>query len=302
MRCSAPFMRDHRGTVFKLSELSTEKRLGMTPFPCGWCLPCRINKARMWQHRIMLESKSHIENSFVTLTYEDKNVPINDNSDLVLYKPDLQNFMKRLRKKRGGERIRYFAVGEYGTQTNRPHYHLCLFGLGEKDKNAIELAWSLKNEPIGMIHIGNITSESSRYIAGYTIKKLTKVGDPLLFGKPPEFMLSSKRNGGIGIDEVKRIARAIKDNPYLDTDSIIRTFTINGKPMPLGGYLSNVLFSELGWKEEKKEKALVEYQDKLFLENSYNDDNYYCNIINQSTQYRKQLAAKQKLFKQERTI
>ena len=174
MRCSSPYMRDHSGRVHKISELSPERRLELTPFPCGWCLPCRINKARMWQHRIMLETKSHIKSSFVTLTYSDDNVPMNDNADLILYKEDLQNYIKRLRRHNDGKRIRYFAVGEYGTESGRPHYHICIFGLGLEDQEIIEKSWTVRGNQQGIVHIGEITSESARYIAGYTIKKLTR--------------------------------------------------------------------------------------------------------------------------------
>jgi len=43
---------------------------------------------------------------------------------------DVQNFMKRLRqnlKKYTNEKIRYYAVSEYGPKTFRPHYHFMLF-------------------------------------------------------------------------------------------------------------------------------------------------------------------------------
>ena len=54
----------------------------------------------------------------------------------VLYKPDLQNFMKRLRRSIDyhfknlniyDKRIFYFAVGEYGPTSLRPHYHVLLW-------------------------------------------------------------------------------------------------------------------------------------------------------------------------------
>lgn len=302
MRCSQPFMRDHKGKVRKINALTQEQRLDMTPFPCGWCLPCRINRARMWQHRIMLESRSHHKNTFVTLTYEDGKVPFNDNADLILYKPDLQDYIKRLRKRRPNERIRYFAVGEYGSNTNRPHYHACLFGLGIADRTDIESAWRLKNEAIGIVHIGEITPESARYIAGYTIKKLTRNGDERLQGKPPEFMVSSKKDGGIGYDEVVRIAKRLKKNPYFDLDQIINTFTIGGKAFPLGGYLSEVLFNELGIDKNIKEEKLREYQEKLFMDNDVHTSDYYENIISNSEQYRKNLEAKQKIYKKQRKI
>lgn len=302
MRCSAPFMRDHSGRVHKISELTPEKRLEYTPFPCGWCLPCRINKARMWQHRIILESKSHMDNIFVTLTYNDECVPLNDNADLILHKPDLQNFMKRLRRKKDGERIRYFSVGEYGDESERPHYHICLFGLGKESCESIESSWTSKRGPYGIVHVGEITPESARYIAGYTIKKLTRPNDERLRGKPPEFMLSSKRGGGIGHDEVVRIAKRIKNNPYLDTNEILNTFTIGGKAFPLGGYLTNVLFNNLGFDPVLKEQKLKEYQDKLFVEHEINTDSYYHNIIDSSRQYRKNLERRHSINKKERKI
>lgn len=43
--------------------------------------------------------------------------------------PDLQKFMKRLRKKiykDYGEKVRFYAVGEYGTNGLRPHWHIIL--------------------------------------------------------------------------------------------------------------------------------------------------------------------------------
>lgn len=256
----------------------------------------------MWQHRIMLETKSHMESIFVTLTYDDNQVPMNDNADLILYKPDLQNFLKRLRKRKDGERIRYFAVGEYGTQSGRPHYHLCLFGCGTGSSEDVGNAWRLGKDPIGIVHIGNITPESARYIAGYTIKKLTRQNDERLMGRPPEFMVSSKKNGGIGHDEVVRIAKCLRDNPYLDTNQILNTFQIGGKAFPLGGYLTNVLFNNLSFDPLLKEVKLKEYQDKLFAENELNTDKYYENIVESSRQYAKNLESKHKIFKKERII
>ena len=295
-------MRDHNGRVYNLKNISPERRLELTPFPCGWCLPCRINKARTWQHRIILESKSHLQNSFVTLTYSDEQIPFNDNGDLVLFKPDLQNYMKRLRKIKQNERIRYFAVGEYGTKSNRPHYHLCLFGLGADSGDHIADAWTLKKEPIGFVHVGNITPESARYIAGYTIKKLTRKNDERLNGKPPEFMISSKKDGGIGHDEVIRIAKELKKNPYISTDNIINSFQIGGKTFPLGGYLTKKLFDELGWDNKIKEKNLIDYQNKLFTQNEAYGGEYYHNIVKNSEQYRLNLESKNKIYKKDKKL
>lgn len=48
----------------------------------------------------------------------------------ILFNEDLQKFLDRLKKwclRRFGAKIRYFAVGEYGTNSLRPHWHIVLF-------------------------------------------------------------------------------------------------------------------------------------------------------------------------------
>lgn len=97
--------------------------------PCGKCLECRIQRTRQWADRCVLEAKQYKKNYFVTLTYDDNHLP--DKNSL---KPkDLQDFMKRLRKKFKGVKIRFLACGEYGDLSFRPHYHLLLFNLPLKD-------------------------------------------------------------------------------------------------------------------------------------------------------------------------
>lgn len=302
MRCSQPFMRTHTGKIRSIANLTEDERLGLTPFPCGWCLPCRINKARMWQHRIMLECKSHAENSFVTLTYQDDNLPMNDHGEAILIKEDLQKYVKRLRKRIGNEHIRYFGVGEYGSKTERPHYHICLFGVGSADAPSIELAWSVRRKPIGFVHVGTVTPDSARYIAGYTIKKLTRPTDERLCGRPPEFMLSSRRNGGIGLSEVLRIAGELRKNDFFDLDRVINTFQIGGRTFPLGGYLTSKLFDALGIDEQVKKEALIEYQNKLFMDNDVHTENYYQNIVDGSANYRKRLQLRETINKKEKQL
>ena len=96
---------------------------------CGKCLSCRIAKRKEWSTRLWHELAYHNKSVFLTLTYDDYNVP--DNESLRL--KDLQLFFKRLRKslyKADFPRIKYFACGEYGNMTARPHYHSIIYGLG----------------------------------------------------------------------------------------------------------------------------------------------------------------------------
>ena len=150
------------------------------PFGCGQCLPCKLNRRRLWTHRIMLESMAHINSSFVTLTYDDKNLP----RDLSLNPDDTKNFIKRLRK-RVGKGLRYYLVGEYGERGKRPHYHAILFGyprcdygipriIGKKSCRCekcktIENTWKK-----GHTYLGELTTKSAQYVANYTTKKKTR--------------------------------------------------------------------------------------------------------------------------------
>lgn len=94
------------------------------PYGCGQCLPCRFNKRRLWTNRLLLELRSHGDAAFVTLTYSDDFLPKNKSLD----PKQLKLWMKRLNKLAGGG-LRYYNVGEYGDQTQRPHYHALIFGL-----------------------------------------------------------------------------------------------------------------------------------------------------------------------------
>lgn len=172
--------------------------------PCGQCYACRIAKSREWAARCVMESKMHKENSFITLTYSDENLP----PDKSLQKQDFTKFMKRLRKN-SGEKIRYYACGEYGSLYQRPHYHACLFGYRPKDlvihsvRNGITLyrspelekAWQYR----GFVTVGDVTYESAAYCARYVLKKITGVNAESYYnGRQPEYTVMSRRPGIAG--------------------------------------------------------------------------------------------------------
>ena len=43
--------------------------------PCGQCSGCRAGRAKEWSIRCAHEAKMHDRNCFLTLTYDDQNVP-----------------------------------------------------------------------------------------------------------------------------------------------------------------------------------------------------------------------------------
>lgn len=126
----------------------------------------------------MHEAQMWPQNSFVTLTYDNDNLPT-DNS---LVKWHVQDFLKRLRERHRPNPLRYFHSGEYGDQYQRPHYHLCLFNIAfadqklwtrERDNNlytseALDQTWSH-----GRAIVGELTFESAAYVARYCCKKIT---------------------------------------------------------------------------------------------------------------------------------
>ena len=118
-----------RGVTFKYGESYSDMRIEVA---CGRCIGCRKEYARQWAMRCLHEASLFDENSFVTLTYDDKHLPAGG----TLVKRDVQLFLKRLRRKFSDRTIRYFFSGEYGGDTLRPHYHGCLFGFAFPDQVA----------------------------------------------------------------------------------------------------------------------------------------------------------------------
>ena len=96
--------------------------------PCGQCIGCRLERSRQWATRLMKELRLHNHASFITLTYDDNNLPKTADGVPTLCLRDMQLFLKSLRKHFQPVQLRYFQCGEYGEKTQRPHYHMILFG------------------------------------------------------------------------------------------------------------------------------------------------------------------------------
>ncbi|QXP08611.1 MAG: replication initiator protein [Arizlama microvirus] len=147
--------------------------------PCNKCLGCRSARAQQWAIRCYHESSLYRDNCFITMTYDEKHLPI----DGSLSKRDFQLFMKNLRKNYPGKKIRYFMSGEYGDRGDRPHYHAALFNhtfddkIEYKSKDGVKLYISDTLNKIwgkGYCVIGEMTFASANYIAKYIIKKVSK--------------------------------------------------------------------------------------------------------------------------------
>jgi hypothetical protein len=275
--------------------MNKENRLKATPFPCGQCLHCRINQARVWQHRILLESMVTGENLWVTLTYNNKSLP----KPPYVSKTDVQTFLKRLRKVTPDKPFRYFIVGEYGDKTYRPHYHCCFFGLSPEDAPKIFIAWG-KCDREG-IFFGEINEYSARYTAGYTTAKLTKQNMWKKYGYEPEFMLSSRRNGGIGYPAVVEIAKNWRNTKWND-NRIIRDLQHGRISQPLGRYLTKALARLLKIPESKFEGEYWLHQEEIFRKHKMGDPfEYYQQIVTEDLAKASSKQKRHEIFKKIKT-
>lgn len=150
--------------------------------PCGQCLGCRLDRAKMWAVRCVHEASLHKQNCFITLTFNEK-----------FYQPSLdkrtfQLFLKRLRRAHPHIKIRFFHCAEYGEELSRPHHHAILFGFDFDDKELFDIRDGVKlyrsktleslwtdpttKESYGFSTVGHVTYESASYVARYCLKKI----------------------------------------------------------------------------------------------------------------------------------
>jgi len=120
--------------------------------------------------------------AFITLTYANPHLKFRSGK-AQLVKADLQKWFKRVRK--AGYRFRYYAVGEYGSKTFRPHYHVILFG--NVPESVIRKTWDM-----GQVHIGQLTWASCGYCTKYVINSKSK---GMRDGREAPFQLMSRKPG-----------------------------------------------------------------------------------------------------------
>ena len=180
-----------RGIVF--DKLKSFVDLDPLQIPCGQCIGCRLERSRQWAIRCMHESSLYDDNCFLTLTYDNTNLPHVLDKETGELKPSLNKrdivlFLKRLRKSYPDIKIRFFQCGEYGEvcyyckqakrscicgnykpDLGRPHHHVLLFNFNFADRkffrsvNGQLLYRSAELErlwPLGLSAIGSVTDVS----------------------------------------------------------------------------------------------------------------------------------------------
>lgn len=152
--------------------------------PCRKCMGCRIQKRNYYSMLARFESFSYyqknLDSSFVTLTYDDDNLPANGSLSI----DESKKFVKRLREHLSrsdfptrfiqsfGRQIevpdfKYYICGEYGEETFRPHYHIILFGVNTFiASDFARRAWSKGNITVSALNGARI-----RYCMKYIDKQ-----------------------------------------------------------------------------------------------------------------------------------
>lgn len=248
--------------------------------PCGQCLACRIQKRREWTLRCIHELEVHNNEAlFITLTYSDDFIPAFGS----LNKKHLQDFFKKLRKRldKDGKKIRYFASGEYGDETQRPHYHAIIFGLeyNISDTQLVRSCWPYcdwSNPSIRVNSFGLAEPDSIRYVCQYVDKKFTGALAKKEYdekNRSPVFKLSSQ---GIGRGYVDKHYKDIKTNMRL---------TLNGVNHSIPRYYIQRLDLDISAIQEKAEINNNKRFKKLTGKNAISRDSsrneitdYYDNI------------------------
>lgn len=183
--------------------------------------------------RIYMESAFGKSAFFITLTYNDDNLPRTEAGALCFDKKQVQDFLKRVRQKLKPTRLRFFLTCEfgdgkeanqylqqYGQEYGRSHYH-AIFVCDNKRhlremRDIIQAAW-----PFGYSSVSSCSMARIQYATQYALKdedylyKEYEKGDPC---KP--FRLFSLKPGlgaGFGSDEKPIIGFL---NRYLYNDGL----------------------------------------------------------------------------------
>ncbi len=159
--------------------------------------------------------------------------------------------------------LKYYMVGEYGGQTERPHYHSILFNLPtfyRNNESYIQKIWSH-----GQIQIDEVTPASIAYVCGYVnkLKHFNNLGEN--DDRQKEFTRVSK---GMGLNyltpnRIKSMQKKL--NPFLTIE--------DGKKIPLPRYYKDKVFTE----EQKSiiaQKALAHVEQNPQFESTIDHIEY----------------------------
>jgi len=245
-----------------LSLAPLAKGQGRNITPCGKCEACLQTRRQDWTFRLSEEYRHAKTGHFVTLTYAEGNEPYTPEGYNELSKAHIQTFMKKLRKHADYARkvlkwppIRFYAAGEYGTMTDRPHYHIILFNVPPDTINEIESIWGL-----GFVQLSILNHARIHYTTKYIIQPKAQSDEQEK--RQPQFALMSRRPG-LGSQYIHRAKKWHTDNLY--------PYVINeyGAKQSMPRYYKDKIFSA-SEREQIKDETLQNSLkvDRKFIEST----------------------------------
>lgn len=236
--------------------------------PCGKCGSCKFNRRVEWTYRIKEEFRHSLNGLFLTLTYDDANLPKNEYGVPELRKRDLQLFIKKVRKanaKISKTSVRYYCVGEYGTISHRPHYHAIMYNIDINIHSSIANIWAL-----GHAMVGVVSDASIHYITKYHVNFDKKFSEEI--GRNPEFATMS-RKPGIGYQYIERAGSWNHDhgNVYVMNDGYAQRMPRYYKDKIFNEFEREVLADAA--QKHSEDMYQVEY-DRLFKKGIEDPDKY----------------------------
>lgn len=220
--------------------------------PCGKCGFCLQTKRSAWMFRIHWEM-FHQEQPgwFLTFTYSEKFVKRAPDGRLSLRFKDIQLFLKKLRK--ANYYAKYICVGEYGSNTKRPHYHMLLWT--NCPINSVEKFWSRPNgDVLGRIHVGRISMEAAMYTLKYILQPKEQV-------KGIE-KVRAQFSQGLGL---AYLSSSVYDYHTFDYDFPVFTTMVEGLRMALPRYYTYKIFTKYQRQGERVRLSLIRWKEKKKL-------------------------------------
>lgn len=253
-----------------------EKQNQSIPVECGRCPECIKKRISQWSFRLRQEGEVSSSSYFITLTYDTHHVPITPKGFMTLKPEDVTLWLKRLRKI-SKEKIKYFYVGEYGKQNERPHYHMIIFNADIED---IEKTWKE-----GGVQYGTVTGAS----IGYTLKYMIKDGIIPKHKNDDRLKEFGRMSKGIGLSYLTAETMYWHSNRYTLLERLC--CNIDGKKIPMPRYYKERIYDKYHKYLIKNEAIRLE--EKNLAEREKNVD-LYKEIEAQKAAFEKMLKSKYK--------
>lgn len=175
----------------------------------------------------------------------------------ILWYDDIRKYIARLRKwflKEYGEKIRYYVICEYGTQSFRPHYHILLFHDSPRARadfrNVRVLSMSTPDNPREVcaqldlaklwLYGDTTTKVTDGNMQEYVSKYLTQHSDfPRVLDKFPQRCFHSILLGAKDKSEVRELLKA-RDFETLTTDYVVNKKGVRRSISMSGAYYSQL--------------------------------------------------------------